>query len=207
VQGLLLVALVRYRRGRSLRAQHSHGHPLVEFVWVAVPTVILVWLAFASQSLWARVRFPAAPPANALQVEVQGQQFAWNVRYPGPDGKFGATRGELIADDNPFGRVENDPVGADDVILINEMSLVSGRHVRLFLTSRDVIHSFFVPQFRFKQDAVPGSRIEVSFVPSKPGEFEIACAEFCGLGHYRMRGFLTVHSEAAHAQWLKERAQ
>lgn len=205
VQVLLVVALIRFRRKKAVKALHYHGNHALEVAWALVPCAILVWLAFASQSLWARIRLPPSLPVDATEVEVLAQQFAWNVRYPGKDGLFGASRPEFISDENPFGRVPDDAAGEDDVILINEMSLIADKPARLVLRSRDVIHSFFIPEFRFKQDAVPGTEMEVWFLPTRSGDFEIACAEFCGLAHYRMRGLLSVQTAAEHDQWLTER--
>jgi cytochrome c oxidase subunit 2 len=204
VEGLLIYAIVRYRKKPNVRASYFHGRPSLEIAWAVVPAGILLWLAFASRDLWARVRYEQSYPADAEHIEVVAQQFAWNVRYPGADANFGKTEAGQVTDQNPFGRVGSDVNGKDDVITLNEMHLVLGKPVRLTLRSRDVIHSFFVPEFRFKQDAVPGSAIEVWFTPTRAGKYEIACAEFCGPAHYRMRGYLTVGTEAEHAAWLKE---
>ncbi len=147
---------------------------------------------FKALGLWAQVT-SAAPP-DAFVVEVTGQQFAWNIRYPGPDGVFGKTDVKLVdpAALNFIGLDRTDPAAQDDVTLQNQLFLPEGRPVRVRIRSLDVIHSFFLPDFRVKQDAVPGMTTETWFVPRQAGTFEIACAEHCGLGHYRMRGQLTV---------------
>jgi cytochrome c oxidase subunit 2 len=151
--------------------------------------------------------FDAVAPADAVAVEVTAQQFAWNVRYPGPDGKFGRTDPHLIDDAlNPIGRDRTDPAAADDVLTINEITVPVGRPVRVLLRSKDVIHSFFLPNFRVKQDAVPGMTPEVVFLPTREGEFELACAELCGLAHYRMRGFFNVVSQQKFEEWLAKQA-
>ncbi len=153
--------------------------------------------------VWAEY-FDAATPADAVTIEVTAQQFAWNVRYPGPDGRFGRTDPRLIDDAlNPIGRDPADESGADDLMTINEITVPVGRPVRVRLKSKDVIHSFFLPNFRVKQDAVPGMTPEVLFLPTLEGQFEIACAELCGLAHYRMRGFFNVVSEPQFAAWLR----
>lgn len=206
VYGLLLFAVIRYRRRAGARAAYFHGKPVLEIAWAIVPGAILLWLAFASRDLWAKVRYQQNFPANAEHIEVLAQQFAWNIRYAGKDEQFGASDPLKITDQNPFGRLEADAQGKDDVIALNEMHLVLGKPVRLTLRSRDVIHSFFVPEFRFKQDAVPGSAIDVWFTPTRAGKYEIACAEFCGPAHYRMKGYLTVGSQEEHEAWLKEQA-
>lgn len=151
--------------------------------------------------------FGAIPPADAVFVEVTGQQFAWNMRYPGNDGIFGRTDVRLIDEaSNPIGIDRTDPAAADDVTLQNEMAVPVNRAVRLRLRSKDMIHSFFLPHLRVKQDAIPGMTPEIVFVPTREGTFEIACAELCGLGHYRMQGFLYVLSEDDFRRWLQERS-
>lgn len=206
MQGLLLFAIIHYRKRRGVSASYFHGRPALEVAWAVIPAAILLWLAFASRDLWAKVRYQENFPANAQHVEVLAQQYAWNVRYPGADGRFGKTDAAGVSDQNPFGRVDGDPDGKDDMITLNEMHLVTGKPLRLTLRSRDVIHSFFVPEFRFKQDAIPGSAIDVWFTPTRAGKYEIACAEFCGPAHYRMKGFLTVGTGQEHTEWLKEQA-
>jgi cytochrome c oxidase subunit 2 len=157
--------------------------------------------------VWAEY-FDATPPADAVTIEVTAQQFMWNVRYPGKDGKFGRTDAARIDDTtNPLGMDKNDPDGKDDIVTLNEITVPFGRAVRIKLHSKDVIHSFFLPNFRVKQDAVPGMTPEVVFFPTKTGSFEIACAELCGLAHYRMRGFFNVVTPAEFEQWLRKQQE
>lgn len=147
--------------------------------------------------------FRADPQGDVVSIEVTAQQFMWNVRYPGPDGVFGATDPGLIDDTtNPLGMVKTDPAGADDIITINDIAVPLDHTVRVRLRSKDVIHSFFLPNFRVKQDAVPGMSPEVVFVPTRTGDYELACAEVCGLAHYRMRGFFHVLEDPAYRDWL-----
>jgi cytochrome c oxidase subunit 2 len=147
--------------------------------------------------------FAAEVPADAITVEVTAQQFMWNARYPGPDGRFGRTDPRFIDDaGNPIGLDRTDPDAADDVLTINDITVPVDRPVRIRLKSRDVIHSFFLPHHRVKQDAVPGMTLDVIFLPNEEGEFEIACAELCGLAHYRMRGFFNVVSSHKFDAWL-----
>ena len=149
--------------------------------------------------------FDATPPADAVLIEVTAQQFMWNVRYPGRDGKFGRTDARLIDDTtNPLGLDRSDPDGKDDIVTLNEITVPFGRAVRVRLHSKDVIHSFFLPNFRVKQDAVPGMTPEVVFFPTKTGKYELACAELCGLAHYRMRGFFNVVPPDEYRQWLAQ---
>jgi cytochrome c oxidase subunit II len=154
-----------------------------------------------------REYFDATPPADATMIEVTAQQFMWNVRYPGSDGVFGRTDPRLIDEtSNPLGLDRTDPVGKDDVVTINEIAVPFGRVVRIRLRSKDVIHSFFLPNFRVKQDAVPGMSPEVVFFPTRTGQFELACAELCGLAHYRMRGFFNVLPQKEFDEWLRKQA-
>ena len=157
--------------------------------------------------VWAEY-FDSVPPADAVVVEVTAQQFMWNVRYPGPDGKFGRTDPKLIDETtNVLGIDPADPAGRDDVFTQNEIAVPVARAVRIVLHSKDVIHSFFLPNFRVKQDAVPGMTPEVVFFPTRRGNYELACAELCGLAHYRMRGFFNVVSEQEFEDWLRKQSQ
>ena len=124
-------------------------------------------------------------PKEAVEVQVTGEQFAWNFRYPGPDGKFDT---------------------ADDIVTLNQMHFPVGKPVIVTLTSKDVIHSFFLPEFRVKQDAVPGMKTRIWFEGNRVGHWEIACAELCGLGHFRMKGFISVDTPADYEKWLAEQA-
>jgi cytochrome c oxidase subunit 2 len=142
------------------------------------------------------------PPEGAVAVEITGRQFFWTVRYPGADAEFGATDPSLVTIDNPIGLVEADPRAADDVVLLNEVHLPTDRPAKINLRSYDVIHSFFVPELRLKQDMVPGMTVPVWFEPTAAGTFEIACNQICGLGHYRMRGFLHLQEGAEFDPWL-----
>jgi cytochrome c oxidase subunit 2 len=160
-----------------------HGNTLLEIVWTVIPSLILLGLTIASQRVWADIRFPANQPKEAVQVEILAEQFAWNVRYPGPDGQFETE---------------------DDVTTLNQLHLPVGQVTLIRLRAKDVIHSFFVPEFRVKQDAVPGLPTQMWLEPTRAGEFEILCAELCGLGHYRMRGFATTESTEQFQAWLQE---
>jgi len=142
-------------------------------------------------------------PENAVTVEVLAQQFVWNFRYPGPDGVFGRTDPSLYDDvTNPVGLDPSDPASADDIVSINHLYLPSDEMVSVVLKSRDVIHSFFLPHFRVKQDSVPGMTVSVNFTPTRTGDFDIACTELCGMAHYRMQGFLHVLPRDEFDSWL-----
>jgi cytochrome c oxidase subunit 2 len=183
----------RYQDAEGAKAAYWHENTKLEWTWTLVTAAIMSVFLFNALALWAQVTSPA--PADAFVVEVTGQQFAWNVRYPGPDGIFGRTDAKLVdpAALNFIGLDRTDPNATDDLVVPqNQLYLPAGRPVRVRIRSLDVIHSFFLPNFRVKQDAMPGMTVETWFIPEKTGDFEIACAEHCGLGHYRMRGQLHV---------------
>ena len=150
------------------------------------------------------MHFIGAQP-GALPVEVTAQQFAWNFRYAGPDGQFGRTKPERVSAStgNPVGLDPTDPATKDDIVS-PIIAVPAGREVELILKSQDVTHSFYVRELRLKQDAVPGMEIHMHFTATEPGNYELACAELCGLGHYRMHSMLTVLSPADFDKWLKD---
>ncbi|HEX5475148.1 MAG TPA: hypothetical protein VFX12_10840 [Vicinamibacterales bacterium] len=197
-------ALVRFRRGRHPRADYAGARGR----WssgteAAVAIVELILLAAFSIPAWATRVNGAPDERTAVVVRVVAQQFAWNVHYPGPDGVFGASNPRLIGPDNPIGLDRASPHAHDDVVTINDMHLPIGRPVVVQLSSMDVVHSFGVPAMRVKQDAIPGTMIPVWFTPTLEGQFDIACSQLCGLGHYRMRGVITVVSPEQFGAWLK----
>jgi cytochrome c oxidase subunit II len=212
-------ALIRFRQSRNPVANYagvtSHASSYLEGGVLVVELVLL--FAF-SIPLWA-ARVDHLPPASeALVVQVTGEQFAWNVHYPGPDGVFGRTDLKLLdLQSNPLGVDRSDPAAKDDVTTLNQMYLPVNKPVIVRLKSKDVIHSFGVPEFRVKQDAIPGLTIPIWFIPNvttaemraKKGnpefQYEIACAQLCGLGHARMRGFVTVQTAEDFQKWLEER--
>lgn len=197
----------RYRARGTERASYWHESPRLEMTWTVVTAVIFIGLAIQGDRLWAAYFIADAPP-DAMTVEVTAQQFAWNIRYPGQDGKFGRTDPKLIDDGigNFLGLDPKDPASQDDVVTQNIMAVPVNRPVRVMLRTKDVIHSFFVPQLRVKQDAVPGMAIRIHFTVARTGEYEIACAELCGMQHYKMRGRLLVMEEPDFQKWLKARA-
>ena len=191
-QGLLVFVLLR---GRIHGARRS---ALLEGAAAAAVAGIFTLLGITGARAWA-----AAPSAPAPEIiEVHAHQFAWSFRYPGPDGRFGRTDPSLINDAalNPLGLDPRDPDAADDIVT-STLRIPAGRPVTLMLESRDVIHDFFVRELRLKQDIVPGMRIPFRFQAGRPGDYEIACAELCGLGHGQMHGVLRVLSEAAYQAW------
>jgi cytochrome c oxidase subunit 2 len=168
---------------------------------VLVGTVFLV-LAFTGQAVWAKLHRPGGD-ASPIVIDVTAEQFAWNVRYAGADARFGTTSPALYhAERNPLGLSPQDVAGTDDVVVRNHVVVPVGQPVELLLGSKDVLHSFFVPALRLKQDTVPGQHIPLRFTIDAPGTWEIACAELCGLGHHRMRGVLEALPAAAFNAWL-----
>jgi cytochrome c oxidase subunit II len=200
-----IFVLFRFRRGANPRASYTGAKGKIsKGLEVAVAVIEGVLLVFYAIPAWAtRVRnFPSE--SEAVVVRVVGEQFAWNIQYPGPDGKFGRTDINRVSADNPLGLDRTDPNAKDDITTINQLYLPVGRPVLIHLSSKDVIHSFGVYELRVKQDAIPGMNIPVWFVPIRPGEYDIACSQLCGLGHFRMRGFLTVQSEAEFRKWMDD---
>ncbi len=213
-----LYVLFRFRAKANPKASYtgvrSHFSSYIEIGIVVAEVILLV--AFAIPA-WARWVTPHDLSDDPLVVRVVGQQFAWNMHYPGPDGVFGPTSPQLIDEaTNPVGLDRAGPGARDDVVSINQLHLPVDRPVTLLLSTKDVIHSFFLPTMRVKQDAIPGMEIPVRFKPvmTTPEEsvfpkcaatkscWEIACAQLCGLGHYRMRGFFMVHEEAEFDAWM-----
>jgi cytochrome c oxidase subunit 2 len=183
----------KYRdRGQTERATYTHGSNRLEVIWTVVTAVIFIGLAVMGQSVWASLHFNKAP-AGSFQVEVVAQQFQWNFHYPGKDAVFGRTDPAMIDDSalNYIGLDAADPNTKDDVVH-SVIAVPAGQPVELLLRSRDVIHNFWVPQLRFKQDLVPGMVIRVHFTANRPGKYELACAELCGQFHFRMKSFMLV---------------
>ncbi len=271
---LFLFMLVRFRRKAHPRADHegvkTHASSYVEAVVAALEILLLVTLSipFWSKKVSA---FPTADQ-NPVHVRIVAQQFAWNIHYPGPDGKFGRTDPKLVSDDNPIG-LSRKGDGADDVVEINQLRLPVNRPVIVDITSKDVIHSFFLPLLRVKQDAIPGMSIPIHFTPTRTTEdirkemtetvtlpaknrnlevyiaaedvkdaagnvvakkgallgaatmkrltgagitelriapynpTEIACAQLCGLNHFKMKGFLTVLTEEQFQKWYADEVE
>lgn len=164
-------------------------------------------LGIVGTKAWAAV-YLAPAPANALPIQVQAGQFAFYFRYPGPDGVFGPLHPELIseAQQNFFGLDQTHDSASKDDIVTAEMAIPVNREIHLFMRSKDVGHSFFVPELRIQQDFVPGVDLSVHFMATKPGKYEIVCTQLCGLGHYNMKAFLYVYSQKDFDAWLKKEA-
>jgi len=187
VEILLVVFALRYRHRPGRKATYIHGNHKLEMAWTIVPAIILAVLVFLSRSTWAKIRYGDGPdPATSTNIEVTGQQFAWTFRMLGTAEKF-----NKAADISPQGQVH---------VPVN-------KPVTVKLHSRDVLHSFFLPNMRVKLDAVPGMTGRLWFTPVVPGTYEVVCAELCGAEHWKMRAVLTVESEADYEAWLKKEAE
>lgn len=185
-QAFLVYCLIRYRRrGENQRAKYAPGNTISQAAWVLIPCALVMvldlWIDFRGADVWAKVKL--SNPTPDLVVRVVGRQFNWIVIYPGPDGKFGT---------------------ADDRKIDNDLHVPVNKVVRVILTGEDVIHSFYLPHLRLKQDIVPGREIPAWFEATKTGKFEIPCAELCGFGHSGMKGYLYVHSEADFKTWTQK---
>lgn len=188
VAGFVVYCFIRFRAREGRKADHIPGFK------TALGTLAICGLLLAlevpfdlyQERVWAEARTGFPKPEESVQVQVYAEQFAWNFRYPGADGKFGT---------------------ADDLTTLNNLRVPVGKPVVLTMRARDVIHSFWIPNFRVKMDVLPGSTHQVWFQAVKTGTYEIACAELCGLGHYRMRGLLTVVSPEDYDKWLRAQAK
>ncbi len=204
-----IYVLFRFRRSKqpvaSYEGTSGKYSKYQETGIILAEATLLVAFAFP---IWGMLKNDFPQAEEAFSVDVIAEQFAWNVHYPGPDGVLGKRAIELIdLISNPIGLDRSDPAAADDIMMVNELHLPVNRAVIVNLTSKDVIHSFGVPQLRIKQDVIPGLEIPIWFTPNRVGEYEIACAQLCGLSHYRMRGFVTVESQAEVDSWLQQIAE
>jgi cytochrome c oxidase subunit 2 len=168
----LVYVLWKYPARPGHKAMFLHGSQRLEVVWTIIPAAILVFIALYQMGTWTKIKFRSNQPNVKLLAEVTARQFQWKVKYPGRDGKL------------------NTP---DDLHLVNDLHFVKGAPAVIYLKSEDVLHSFFLPNMRIKQDAVPGLTIPVWFDSDDAGTFDLVCAELCGWGHYKMRGVVTVH--------------
>ena len=216
-----IYALIRFRESSNPKADYhgmkSHFSSYIEGAVAVIEVVLLFGFAFP---IWAsRVNdVPKGP--DAVQIRVVAQQFAWNIHYPGDDGVFGKTSVGLVDEaENPIGLDRSDEFAKDDIFTINQLHIPVNTPINISLSSKDVIHSFGLPELRVKQDAIPGMVIPVWFEATMTSKeflkttggtaregqgFEIACAQLCGLGHYRMKGFMTIHDDEGYAAWLEE---
>ncbi len=203
-------AVIKFGRRRNEPAAYFEHNNRWELLWTSAAAALFLGLTLMGYSAWAEVRFDSARTerdADALEIEVMAQQFVWNFRYAGADGRFGPYDPRLIDDSvgNPMGVDRDHPDGADDIISAR-LVVPADREITLLLKAKDVLHNFFVPELRIKMDTVPGLVGKLPFKADKLGVYEIACSELCGLGHYRMRAYLEVVEPAQYERWLTEQA-
>lgn len=213
--GYFAYTLIRFRKSRNPKADYygvrNHASNYIEGAVALVEAILLLAVAVP---FWAKAvdKFPKKEDSTLIQVVAQ--QFAWNIRYPGKDGIFGAQDMRWVNETNVFGVDPNDPNGKDDVQILNDIHVPlvknadgENRPVMIWISSKDVIHSFKVIAMRVTQDAIPGMRIPIWFRPTREGKFQINCAQLCGVGHSSMAGgFITVESKEAFDKWLASKS-
>jgi cytochrome c oxidase subunit 2 len=200
-----IFVLWRFRQKKNPKGSyHGLSNRLSVGIEIAIALIEAILLIGISIPFWNAYMTQVPQGKNVLHIKLIAQQFAWNIHYPGPDGKFGRSDEKFYDEqDNPLGLDPHDPKGQDDFVVINDMHLPVGVTVVIDLTSRDVIHSFTLPEMRIKRDIIPGQMLQTWFTPSRTGTYDIACSQLCGVGHYRMKGVLTVESPQAFQQWVK----
>ena len=201
---VFVYALIRFRKGANPapRQQGVRGMwPAIAIGGVIVGDVVI--LAALALPAWSERNEPPPVGVQPIEVRITAEQFAWNIHYPGPDGVFGRTDMTLISATNPVGIDRQDAVASDDIGLLNILTLPIHRTVVLQLMSRDVVHSFTLNEMRVKQDANPGMVARVWFTPVSTGQWEIACSQLCGLGHYRMRGEYRIVTPDQFEEWQR----
>jgi len=203
----LIWFIFAYRERPGRKAHYTHGNNTAEIIWTAIPAVTMVILGIASNGLWVKIKGRNSVPANAYPVGVHAKQFEWWFTYPGADGKLGRVSESLVSKTNPTGLDPDDPAGHDDLVVRNQLHVPVARPVVAYLTAEDVIHSFYIPEFRLRQDAVPGMEIKSWFEATVPGTYEVGCSQLCGLGHYKMRAVVTVHTQEDYDAWLQRTAK
>jgi cytochrome c oxidase subunit 2 len=180
-EAALVIFSIRYRRREGRPAYYTHGNTVIEIIWTTIPALLLVYMGFASQSLWAQLRTPLRFPKTPVTVRVAAEQWLWHFRYPGADKAFGTD---------------------DDIIVDNDFHIPVNQPVRFEMHAQDVIHGFYLPDLRIHQDAVPGIESAFWVEANKPGTYEVRCTQFCGTNHYQMRGQVTVDTPEAYEAWL-----
>lgn len=194
--------LMRYRHREGHRAHYEPENPGLEKRLTILTAVGIIGML--APGLWAWHKFVTVPQEAAI-VEAVGQQWQWSFRYPGADGVLGAAAVKHMTPDNPLGLDPLDPFGRDDVLVEgNELHLPADRPVKVVLRSKDVLHDFYVPEFRAKMDMVPGVVTYFWMTPTAKGTYDILCAELCGVGHHEMRGSVVVDSADRFDDWLEQ---
>ena len=208
-QTIYIYFIVKYRERKGVKAVYSHGNNTLELIWTTIPAIIFISLAVYSDKLWFQLR--GAAPKDALSLDIVAYQFGFHVRNPGIDNKLGSYSQQWMKKgDNNFGLdpVKDDPAGHDDYQSENLLTLPVNRPVNVILRSQDVIHAFYVPEFRMYQDIVPGRVINwVTFTPDRIGHYALACNQLCGNGHYNMQAKIDVVSQEDYHKVVHDRSK
>lgn len=209
--GHIVLAVFIWKSSRQDRAIVGRISSKTEWRWALLPIIMMSVVAeggvlVIGLPVWKELHV-GGNPGEEIVIEVVAQQFQWNFRYPGADGKFGRTGLQFVSATDQIGVDPKDPDGKDDLVETGVLTVPVGKLIHLKMRSKDVIHSLFLPVQRLKQDVVPCMLIDTYFTPTKTGDYEILCTELCGLGHYRMRGVIKVLEPAAYEKWLKEEAE
>ena len=194
--------VIKYGSKKNRRAEYEPESKKAEVILTVLTTIGVAGLLAPGLIVWDEY---VSPPEDAMPIEAMGQQWYWNFRLPGEDGILGTTDARNINADNPFGMNENDPNGRDDILIEGDaLHLLHDKPVKFLLRSIDVLHNFYVPQFRAKMDLVPGMVTFYWIRPTVIGDYEILCAELCGVGHHAMRGEVLVDEASDYQEWLSE---
>ncbi len=210
ITGLAFTAIVlftaycvfRFRHREGHRAEYEPENKRLEWILTLATAIGVAALLAPGLVVWNQF---ISVPADATEIEVVGQQWQWSFRLPGKDGRLGKADTRLVSAENPLGLIATDANGNDDVVIEGgDLHLPLGKPVKLLLRSNDVLHDFYVPQFRAKMDMVPGLVTYFWFTPTQPGKFGVFCAELCGVGHANMRGTVIVDDDGAYQKWLQK---
>ena len=192
----------RFRYSEDRKSEYKPENSKLEWTLTILTTLGVCALLAPGLIVWNKF---VTIPEGAVDIEVMGQQWYWNYRLPGEDGILGLTDLRNINDDNPFGMNLDDPNGLDDILIQgDDLHILMDQSVKMNLRSIDVLHDFYIPQFRAKMDMVPGVVTYYWFTPIRTGDFEILCMEYCGTGHYSMRGRVLVDEQKDYEEWLSE---
>lgn len=204
----LIYTLYRFRARKGHEATYAPKHSKFStYLEIGVAIFEVGVLVLFAIPAWKYAKATLPTGSEVLHIRVVGEQFAWNIQYPGDDGVFGRTKTELISSENPLGIDNEDPAAKDDVVTLNNLNVPVNKKVVIYVSSKDVVHSFTIPKLRVKQDAVPGNIYPVWFEAEQTGSDEIVCSQLCGLGHYRMRGQVEIQTEDAFKSWLKDQKE
>jgi cytochrome c oxidase subunit 2 len=204
VLGFMTYCVIRFRSKEGHRADYEPESKKLEIILTVLTTIGVAGLLAPGLIVWDEY---VSPPEDAMPIEAMGQQWYWSFRLPGEDGVLGTTDARNINADNPFGMNKNDPNGQDDILIEgDDLHLELEKPVKFLLRSIDVLHNFYVPQFRAKMDLVPGMVTYYWIRPTLAGGYEILCAELCGVGHHAMRGFVKVEGKEDYKNWLDDQS-